>query len=262
MSVMTRISRMLGPRNLRPSRTRPGPAATTSQRIASSAGVRKPAQTVERKPAPAPVAVGAAANGSGSDGKGQLSDSRVLAATRTKQELLSELQQNYREVVDLVRRVKTHMETQDDRFDRLMQVAEQIRQSVEAAPGLREDARKALAALDQLSVTQRECQDRTENALSAQSGRLNRMTELMESSSETEQRVAATLNDMGTTLSAMAGATQGLGTALQALQEREAKRDAQLAGLLTRSHRWMVAITAMVGVAIAAGLILAAMLAS
>ena len=262
MSVMTRISRMLSPNSLRKGRTRPAPAtATTSQRIASSAGIRKPAQAVERKPERVGAKVGAGV-GAASGGSAGAGESRSLAAMRTKQELLGELQQNYREVVDLVRRVKGHMETQDERFDRLMHIAEQIRQSVEAAPGLREDARKALVALDQLSVTQRECQDRTENALAAQSGRLNRMTELMESSSETEQRVAATLNDMGTTLSAMAGATQGLGTALHALQEREEKRDAQLAGLLTRSHRWMVAITAMVGVAIAVGLIMAALLAS
>src|SRR5690606_39025206 len=106
------------------------------------------------------------------------------------------------------------------------------------APGLREDARKALAALDQIATTQRDGQTRTETALQAQSGRLNRMTELMENSSETEQRVASTLTEVGATLTAMATATESVGGALRSLQEREAKRDAHLAGLLTRSHRW------------------------
>lgn len=268
MSVLTRISRIVKPnRRRRPQGLPPG----------ATAGLRHTparAQSVETKPAaPATAGVGgrlasnghrpaAAASGPRASHSNGLGDSRVLAAAKTKQELLVELQQNYREVVDLVRRVKTHMETQDERFDRLMGVAEQIRESVQVTPGLREDARKALAALDQLAADQREGQARAENALQAHSGRLNRMTELMEQSSETEQRVASTLSDVGTTLSAMASATESVGAALNALQEREARRDAQLAGLLTRSHRWMIAITAMVGVATATGLILAAILAS
>lgn len=259
MTVLTRISRMFKPASSRRSRP-PAPkgAAPANGHLRNGhARPQRAAQAVEGKvAAAAPVAVAAAPAR-----RDQLTDSRVLAAAKTKQELLAELQQNYREVVDLVRRVKTHMETQDERFDRLMGIAEQIRKSVEAAPGLREDARKALAALDQLATTQRDGQARTETALQAHSGRLNRMTELMENSSETEQRVAATLTDVGATLSAMAAATENVGGALRSMQEREAKRDAELASLLTRSHRWMVAITAVVGVAIAAGLIFAALLA-
>jgi myosin heavy subunit len=258
MTVFTRISRIFRPATTPRSRAVAAPATNGAiRRSAPASSGRRHAQSVESKTStrvPAGVATTPAP-------AHQLTDSRILAAAKTKQELLAELQQNYREVVDLVRRLKTHMETQDERFDRLMGVAEQIRESVQAAPGLREDARKALVALDQIASTQREGQTRTETALQAHSGRLNRMTELMENSSETEQRVASTLTDVGTTLSAMAAATESVGGALRAMQEREAKRDAQLAGLLTRSHRWMVAITAVVGVAIAAGLIFAALLA-
>jgi chromosome segregation ATPase len=260
MTVLTKISRMFKPANARRSRPAAPSAAPANGHVRSAharpqrsrSGGRKQARLGDRCRRDGPVARMQPA----------LADSRVLAAAKTKQELLAELQQNYREVVDLVRRVKSHMETQDERFDRLMGIAEQIRKSVEAAPGLREDARKALVALDQLATTQRDGQARTETALQAHSGRLNRMTELMENSSETEQRVASTLSDVGATLSAMATATENVGGALRAMQEREAKRDAELAGLLTRSHRWMVAITAVVGVAIAAGLIFAALLAN
>src|SRR5690606_36032511 len=186
MTVLTKISRMFKPAT---PRTRPharhttpavtAPAANGVRRSASApASGRRPAQSVEMKNGNRAGAGVVTADAT------HLADSRVLAAAKTKQELLAELQQNYREVVDLVRRLKSHMETQDERFDRLMGVAEQLRESVQSAPGLREDARKALAALDQIATTQRDGQTRTETALQAQSGRLNRMTELMENSSE------------------------------------------------------------------------------
>lgn len=76
------------------------------------------------------------------------------AREKAKQQFLLQLQRNYNEILSLVRKVDKHLDTQELRQQRLLELAEKSVQAVSVLPELRDASHRVATALDRLSEQQ------------------------------------------------------------------------------------------------------------
>ena len=183
-----------------------------------------------------------------------------LSTKRTRQELLTELQQNYREVVGLVRKVDQHLDQQERRGTRLMEIAERLPAALDTLPAIREQTVRLTEAIERLAESNERHADRGEAAAVAQTEALTSVRSLVAESARAEQEVAQNVAAFTTTVDSMSEATRTVGDALRHIQERDAVRERQLAEVITKGSRSMsmvVGFCALMFVAVSAlGLLL------
>ncbi|TVQ60507.1 MAG: hypothetical protein EA378_11600 [Phycisphaerales bacterium] len=182
------------------------------------------------------------------------------AAPKNKQELLSELQKNYAEVVSLVRKVDQHLDAQDRRSARLMEIAESIPSALEALPAIRAESEKIGERLDALLHAQQTQSADAQSIRKAQVEALGDVRSLLESSREAEHRVAESLDQFRGTIGSMSEATGTLGTVLHKMRESDEKRDDRLAALVAGNNRAMMTVAGLVGVLLIIAVVIALVL--
>ncbi|MFI4915020.1 MAG: hypothetical protein ACIAS6_00760, partial [Phycisphaerales bacterium JB060] len=91
------------------------------------------------------------------------------------------------EVVDLIEKLRTHVDAQGGRFDQAMGVLDHIRESAAALPEIRERIDTMLASIDELKANQFKGHEKVERALSAQSARLDEISEAIELATQREE---------------------------------------------------------------------------
>ena len=180
----------------------------------------------------------------------------------SRQDLIDELRGNYAEVIDLVRRVNSHLDSQADRLDaqdrraeRLAEIAEKIPEALAVLPQIREQnerlvelSGRMVEAISELASATRDGQRSIEDAFieQARAGReaaerseslLARSAEIQQRAAEAQDQSVASLGELGQTLGASSDRMAGL---LNDMQHRAGERDAHLAEMIARSQRWFI----------------------
>lgn len=181
-------------------------------------------------------------------------------APKNKQELLNELQKNYAEVVSLVRKVDQHLDAQDRRSARLMEIAEQIPAALQTLPTIRDETVRLGERLDALIQAQASQSGDAQELRRAQVEALGDVRTLLEHSREAEQRVAQSLDEFRGTMGQMSDATGTLGSVLTKMRESDTKRDERLASLVAGSSRAMMTVAIMVGLVLVVAVVIALLL--
>jgi len=227
MSVLTKLSRVFA----RDGRTR-APYA-----------VERPAGHLAEDPVPGagPVAI-------------DIHDPTDLTpAPKSKQELLAELQKNYAEAVDLIRKVDRHLDEQAVRSQRLLEFAERMPESLATLPAIRDQGERLNETVEALAASSA----RGAAAGETQAEAIVRVRELAERSAETGEQVATTLTDFRSTVQGMATATGELGQTLHDMHRRDGRRDEHLAELISANTRWMVTLAAICSIGLVLAIVLA-----
>lgn len=233
MSVLTKISKVFG-----------GKPRREASRSAFAAPVDADA---ERDTSPVAIDL------HGSDPGDNTTHGVLEPAPKSKQEMLAELQKNYADAVELMRKVDRHMDRQEERAERLLEIAERIPAALEVLPVIREHAGELASAVDRLSAAA----DRGIAANEAQQETLARVREFAERSADAEEQIAGTLGEFRGTVDVMAGATDDLGKTLRSIQDRDQRRDDQLAELIGQNTKWMVTIVSICSVGLVVAIVLA-----
>lgn len=161
------------------------------------------------------------------------------------------------EVVDLIEKLRTHVDAQGGRFDQAMGVLDQIRESAAALPEIRERIDTMLASIDELKANQFKGHEKVERALSAQSSRLDEIFKAIERATQREEKLAQSLAEINQTILAVSGTNDRLATAIDAMRRHEAERDARIGRALTGAQRWLIVLTLVMGVGMIATIITA-----
>lgn len=167
---------------------------------------------------------------------------------RSKQEMIAELQKNYSEVLDLVRKMSAHLDSESERTARLMIIVERIPDALDALPELREQTRRMVEALRESSDQSRTRDEHVQDAMAHIRARLD-------DARESETHLVGTLTEFRGSLREMATSSERSSVALTAMNERNAARERELAQVLTLTRRWVIAAVAIgaTGVLAAAG---------
>lgn len=161
------------------------------------------------------------------------------------------------EVVDLIEKLRTHVDAQGGRFDQAMGVLDHIRESAAALPEIRERIDTMLASIDELKANQFKGHEKVERALSAQSARLDEISEAIKRATQREEKLAQSLTEINQTILAVSGTNDRLAAAIDAMRRHEAERDARIGRALTGAQRWLIVLTLVMGVGMIATIITA-----
>ncbi|MEM9064374.1 MAG: hypothetical protein AAGB51_02670 [Planctomycetota bacterium] len=231
MGMISRLSKVFGSGKPEPS----GP-----HRNGSSNGVHRNGETIPHRPVMVEP---------GEDGPGSMLEAKP-DGPKNRQELLTELQKNYTEVVSLVRKVDQHLDEQERRSERLMEIAERMPSALEQLPAIREQNEKLTAAVERLADISAGSATRAEAAEKAQVEALGQVQTLLEQSSRAEREVAESVRSFQDTVGGMSQATETVGRVLSHIQERDAERERQLGEVLDRGARTMSVVTGLCGLGI------------
>lgn len=157
----------------------------------------------------------------------------------SRKEVIAELQKNYNEVLQLIRKVDQHLDKQEERSRELMLLADRTAKAVESLPAIREQGDELNRAVTDLAKAAaehhagvREGQERIASTVLDQTGTLGKQTE-----------VIGTLHDsVRDSVGGMTQATGRLGEAIATMRDADREREAQLSGLLNRAQKSMMAI--------------------
>jgi len=181
----------------------------------------------------------------------EASDDRPsLPSPRNKQELIAELQKNYAEVLELVRKVNAHLDRQEDRSARLMAIVDRLPNAIDSLDDLRGQNDRLLAAVERSAEVNERNAARVGDAVERQSSSMTAIGESLEKSRQTELQLVQTMAEFRSSVGDMAGAGDRVGKALETLHASDQKRQESLLQLVDDSRRWtMGALIACGGVA-------------
>jgi hypothetical protein len=161
------------------------------------------------------------------------------------------------DVVDLIEKLRTHVDAQGGRFDQAMGVLDQIRASAAALPEIRERIDTMLASIDELKANQFRGHEKVERALAAQSTRLDEIAQAIARATQREEKLAQSLTEINQTILAVSGTNDRLASAIDAMRRHEAERDARIGRALTGAQRWLIVLTLVMAVGMIATIITA-----
>ncbi|MCH8270716.1 MAG: hypothetical protein IH985_05845 [Planctomycetes bacterium] len=239
MSVLTRFTRALG----ETVKFRPAPQSSRRRKGSYARGVA--ASRPERA-----VQVESPSNGHAASG--EIERKRV-----GRQEMIAELQQNYQDVIRLVGKVNGHLDEQEKRAVRLLEIAELVPAAADQIPALNEHLARATATLAEIAEDGKAANRRADAAIRSQTQMLEALGDRLISAEESDRRVAGTLGDLNLTIGSMTGATDQLAGVIRSVQHRDAQRDEQMRALLTRFQRWLLIALVVCGASVAASLAIA-----
>lgn len=161
-----------------------------------------------------------------------------VKAPRNKQELFEELQKNYREVVGLIRKVDNHLDEQNQRSVRMMQIAERM----DSLSGAIEQAGAVPQKIDELKSTIESALRTTEQGTAERTERVRQAVEevgtALVASSDQQSKLTHTMAEFRQTIGDLSEATGQSSSAMRTLMDSVIERDKAFAEELrvTRSR--------------------------
>jgi|GEM_PF-2444161 len=181
-----------------------------------------------------------------------LAGDRPLSSKKARQEMLTELQKNYKEVLELVRRVQTHLDTQEARSARLMEIVERIPDALDDIPERRAQTERLITAVEKVAEV-----GRTSHDVSQQSFReLAKANEQLARSARADDELVSAMGEFKVAAESMAADNQRAAGAVRDMARRSAERDEQLAEAVADGRRWLVIGVTVTAVAAAFAVIL------
>ncbi|MEC9373418.1 MAG: hypothetical protein VYC34_06210 [Planctomycetota bacterium] len=142
-----------------------------------------------------------------------------------RQQSITELKENYNEVMDLVRKVNAHLDRQEARSSRMIEIAERIPEGIDALGDIR-------AQGETLIEVARSTHAATEAGT-------ERVTAALDRSIEAELKLVEEMSHVRTTMDDVAGSNAKIGETLQSMHRSSTAREGELIGLISESRRWM-----------------------
>jgi hypothetical protein len=190
----------------------------------------------------------------GSD-SADLAGDKPLNSKKAKQEMLAELQKNYKEVLELVRRVQSHLDTQEERSARLMEIVERIPEALDEIPERRAQTERLIQAVEKVAEVGKGSQDVSQQSLRE----LAKANEQLARSAQADGELVTAMGEFRAAAETMASDNQRAAGAVKDMARRSAERDEQLADAVADGRRWLVIGVTVTAVAAAFAVILSAL---
>ena len=194
---------------------------------------------------------------SGGAGSEALKPAPLVEKTpRSRQELVAELQRNYKEVLGIVRKVDAHLDGQGQRSQRLAEIAERLPGAADDLTALRAGQGEVHAAIATVAAAM---QSRDAVLTTGQRSMLERLGEiraLMRESAESERQLLGSLVEFRDVVSGMTGATDRLATAVERIEQRETERADRVVEAILATRSGVYASTIVAGLCAVVAMIL------
>ncbi len=189
------------------------------------------------------------------DGEGvEGTDEKRLSAKKAKQELITELQKNYKEVLELVRRVQTHLDEQETRSARLMEIVERVPEALDRIPEQREQTERLITAVETLGETTGAHRDVSQQSLRE----LVKANEQLTQTARSENELVATMGEFKDAAQGIADQNDRTATAVKDLATSSSARDKRLEDAIADGRKWLIIGISVTAAAAAVAIIISA----
>ncbi|MEO1130385.1 MAG: hypothetical protein AAFX05_11865 [Planctomycetota bacterium] len=202
-----------------------------------AAEVTPPLTEPKPQPAPVPPAVAVA-----------------TPPAKSKQQVVEELQRNYREVVGLVRKVDAHLDRDEQRAQELMAIAHRFDEALPMVASLPETMRTELRSLrDEVTQAIRDASSADELRADRLEALLGKIGMDVERTGEEQLQLVETMAGFRESLGDISRSTARSGEVLESIDRRRAEREDELTRMLVASRTWIiVALLSSIGMAVVA----------
>lgn len=160
-----------------------------------------------------------------------------VSAPRSRQEIFEDLQRNYREAVELIRKVDGHLDRDEARAEQFIAIARRLddtRPTVESLPEhVSGAAEQIVEAVRTTSLAEEKRAQRLEQILA-------RLGAHVERSSEAHVELTTTMSSFRETLAEIAESNRATSRTLESMERRRSEREEDMARLVTSSRNWML----------------------
>lgn len=168
---------------------------------------------------------------------------------RSKQEVIEELQRNYREVVQLIGRVNEHMDQADDRSKTIVELAQRALEANQRLPetvalAIEKAQAHQVDALQAIAQAHEQGTERLDTSIA-------RVGIQMEVASESHEQLCDTMASFRETMYEVSVTSTRTADALDASMAQKSAADERIAHMVVQNQRWMIG--ALGGIMILAG---------
>jgi methyl-accepting chemotaxis protein len=176
---------------------------------------------------------------------------------KSKQELLAEIQRNYQEVLELVRKVDTHLDESGDRSLRLIELADRVPEGMSTILELKSQTEVVPHAIERVT----EIVSSSEGHASAAVEELRGIAARFDEASQRGEALAGAVGEFREILTAVAGSGARLNDVMEKIQTEASSREERLVSLIEREQRWMVFALSLCGFSVAVAIVVAVLFA-
>jgi len=175
---------------------------------------------------------------------------------KSKQELLAEIQRNYQEVLELVRKVDTHLDESGERSLRLIELADRVPEGMASIVELKKQNEVVTHAIERVT----EVVTATEGHASATVEELRGIAVRFDEASRRGEALAGALGEFREILTEVAGSGARLNTVMENIQRDASSREERLVSLIEREQRWMIFALSLCGISVAVAIVIAVLI--
>jgi len=182
---------------------------------------------------------------------GSMEESVLGPPPRTKQELLAELRKNYAEAVGLIRKMDDHLDRQEPRAKRVLDLAERLPEGLDALERIRAADEEMSASVRELVEFARRNAEAGERDRTEQRRALAKIEEAMERSVASGREISAAVVQCSETMTGVAEQVGEAAQAMMRLEERSSERLDEIESEVKSSRRWTVGMAVLFGITVA-----------
>jgi len=175
---------------------------------------------------------------------------------KSKQELLAEIQRNYQEVLELVRKVDNHLDESSERSQRLFDLADGVPEGMATLVELKNQNEVVTHAIERVT----EIAASTEGHASATVEELRNIAVRFDEASQRGEALAGAVGEFREILTEVAGSGSRLNNVMESIQREASSREERLVSLIEREQRWMIFALSLCGISVAVAIVIAVLI--
>jgi len=176
---------------------------------------------------------------------------------KSKQELIAEIQRNYQEVLELVRKVDSHLDDSSERSKRLFDLAQGVPDGMASIVEVKQQNEVITGAIERVASSLESTQGHAASTVDE----LRTIATKLDHAGQRGDALAESVGELRGILAEVASSSAHLNGVMETIQKEAASREERLASLIEREQRWMVFALALCGVSVAVAAVIAILIA-
>lgn len=164
----------------------------------------------------------------------------LVKAEEVREILKDELRDSYERAISLAEKVDRHLDTQEIRSRRLLEIAESLPAALESLGTIGAGQAELRSAVGELASAFREGHASTQKGLSLQLESLGRVEGLIAEANDSQREIRASIENLSSAFSEITASNQRLGEALTDMKRRDSEREDRLRAANERTHKLLV----------------------
>jgi len=176
---------------------------------------------------------------------------------KSKQELLAEIQRNYQEVLELVRKMDGHLDESSERSQKLFDLAERVPEGMSTIVELKNQNEAVTHAIERITEVVASTEGHTLSTVEE----LRAIASRFDEASLRGEALAGAVGEFREVLGTVASNSAHLNGVMENIQREASSREERLVTLIEREQRWMIFALSLCGISVAVAMVIAILIA-